>query len=368
LTTPLPVDSEDVTAVVRAAATCTWWLPPGPRNSISDVPGVRVGHATLYEPECGVCTGITLVVPSDDVVLHPLTAAVHVINGYGKSVGLMQINELGELESPIAITGVFSVPSVHAAVQAWLMRADPAIGAEGSARSVNSIVLECNDAHMNDPRAGTIGEDELAAAFADAEINEKRFGTIGAGVGMTTFGCSGAVGTASRRMPTEDGEATLGVLVLTNFGQLEDLVVAGVPVGRRLGSQTSIESIDQSRETDGSVIVIVAIDVPLAQAQLERLAKRAQNALARTGCITAGTSGEVVLAFSTSREQPGRPVRWQRQLDIAFRAVGEAVEEAVLAGLLSASDVTGRGGRRQAAFPTEQLQELLNLRVAADAG
>ena len=373
--------SSSVTAIIRHAVTSAWRLPSGPTNTVVDVAGVRLGHATLYDPDQGICTGVTALHPAPDVLAAPLTAAVHVINGYGKSVGLMQIEELGELETPILLTGVFNVARVHAALVDWLLRADPTLGDAPTGRSVNAVVLECNDGYMNDPRVGRIGPESVEAALAEATAGVTgeaasgaadgtgeaasgaagegmagagatvRLGTVGAGIGMSTFGYAGAIGSASRRWPLpEGGDATVGVLVLSNYGRAEDLVIAGRPMG-------SAEPSD-GRSLAGSCIIVIATDLPLAQAQLKRVARRAQNGIARTGGITASGSGEVVVAFTTSRRPPLRPDRGQDQLDLVFRAVGEAVEEAVLAGLLSASDVRGREGRSQRAFPAERLAVL----------
>jgi D-aminopeptidase len=340
------------TAAVRALrsiATPTWRFEPGPNNAITDVPGVRVGHCTVKDAGADACTGVTVVTARPDVTRRPLPAAVHVINGYGKSAGLMQIEELGELESPIALTGVFGVPSVLEALVEHLMDADPRIGAADSGRSVNAVVLECNDSRMNDPRRTRPGAVELRQAFADRREDVVAQGAVGAGSGMTTYGFAGGIGSASRRMATPAADHHIGALVLTNFGRREDLLVAGRPIGRLLTEEPS------PPDPGGSVIVVLATDLPVGAQQLKRLARRAQNGLARVGCTTSSGSGEVVLAFSTSE---GGSVS-VGTLDTAFRAAAEAVEEAVLSSIFHAEPVVGRAGRQQEPFPVRRLPELM---------
>lgn len=319
----------------------TWRLPSGPDNAITDVPGVLVGHATVTDPARGVATGVTVVVP-EGVEGDPLPAASHVINGYGKSAGLVQVDELGVIESPVAMTSVFAAPAVQAAMLRRRLADDPGVGAEERARSVNLVVLECNDGHLNDPRVHTCGEEELDAALAAASAEPPAQGTVGAGTGMSTFGLSGGFGTASRVIETTAGTHTVGVALVSNYGRWGDLTIGG----RLVQGAAAPPRATHGSEAPGSVVIVVATDAPFDQATLRRLAVRAQNGLARTGCITAHGSGEIVLAFSTERD--ARPQQRHRpaDLDLAFRAVAECVEEAVLSGLLHASPVTGRAGRR----------------------
>jgi D-aminopeptidase len=338
------------TRALQSIAQRTWHLEPGRNNAITDVPGVRVGHATVNDPGAGACTGVTVVTARPDITMRPLPAAVHVINGYGKSTGLMQIDELGELESPIALTGVFGVPTVLQALVEHLMDVDPRIGAADSGRSVNAVVLECNDSRMNDPRRSRPGMTELQQAFMDARDDVVVQGAVGAGTGMTTYGFSGGIGSASRRITSPSSEHHLGALLLTNFGRREDLVVAGRPIGRLLSEQPS------EPDPGGSVIVIIATDLPVGAQQLKRLARRAQNGLARAGCTTSSGSGELVLAFSTSESGSLSG----EALDTAFRAAAETVEEAVLSSIFHAQPITGRAGRRQEPFPVQRLPELMD--------
>lgn len=337
------------TAELRRLMGPAWRFAPGAANGITDVAGVTVGHSTLSSPELGICTGVTVVDPCRDVVRHPVPAAVHVINGYGKSVGLMQIEELGELESPIALTGVFGVPDVLRALVGHLLAEEPDLGSEESGRSVNAVVMECNDSRMNDPRVAAPGAAEVAEAIRGAAGGPVPQGPVGAGAGMSTFGFAGGIGTASRVLPLDGAGHHIGALVLTNFGRREDLVIAGRPVGQLLPEKITAPGLG------GSVIVILATDLPANCAQLKRLARRAQNGLARTGCSTSGSSGEVVLAFSTERG-PDLP---KETLDLAFTAVAECVEEAVLNSLCHSVQIRGRAGRSREPFPADRLPELL---------
>ncbi|NJC83557.1 P1 family peptidase [Planosporangium mesophilum] len=330
-----------------------WRFAPGAANGITDVAGVTVGHSTLLDPEQGTCTGVTVVQPCPGVVHRPVAAAVHVINGYGKSVGLMQIEELGELESPIALTGVFGIPDVLRALVDHLLVEDPDLGSEKSGRSVNAVVMECNDSRMHDPRITRPGAAEVAEAIRGASTGPVPQGPVGAGVGMSTFGFAGGIGTSSRVLPLDGSAHHIGALVLTNFGRREDLVIAGRPVGQQLLPATATAA-----SLGGSVIVVLATDLPTTSAQLKRLARRAQNGLARTGCTTSGSSGEVVLAFSTARG----PDLAREPLDLAFAAVAECVEEAVLNSLCHSVRVHGRADRFREPFPVERLPELLGAR------
>lgn len=318
----------------------SWRHQPGPLDAITDVPGVSVGHASAYRPEVGSCSGVTCVMPAPDVVTAPVPAAVHVINGYGKSVGLTQIEELGTLESPIVLTSVFALPRLHAALADWLMTADPTVGHPDHRRSANAVVLECNDAYLHDPACGWPDASHLRTAMRRLAGGAVEEGTVGAGVGMCTFGLSGAIGTASRVWESPDvGRHTLGAMVLTNFGLWGDLLVAGEPIQRRPMPATVPQI-----ESAGSVIVLLATDATADAWLLRRVARRAQNGLARTGCMTAGRSGEIVIAFGTrGAPPPGTP---GTDDDTLFRVTAEAVEAAVLSGLRHATAMPGRLGRR----------------------
>lgn len=329
---------------LRRTVGAHWRHPSGRRQSITDVPGVRVGHAARTDPRQGLCTGVTVVDPFAGRP-GPLPAAVHVINGYGKSAGLMQVAELGELESEIVLTGVYGVGRVLDALVARHLAADPELGDAAKGRSFNGVVLECNDTHLNDPRVGVAGPDELDRAMG-ATDTDFVLGPVGAGSGMRTFGWSGGIGTASRLLPGTDGHRpTIGVLTLSNFGRPEDLLLAGraLPDADR--------PVD-GREGDGSVIIVVATDLVVDPDQLARISRRVQNGLARTGCRTTDGSGELVLAVGTA-ETRGRADR--SQLGPAFDAVAECVEESIWSALWHSTPVQGRDGRQQPAFPRHLL-------------
>jgi D-aminopeptidase len=329
--------------------------PSGPANAITDVRGVRVSSVTMRDPVAGHCTGLTLVDPGTGIYRSPLPAACHVINGYGKSTGLMQIRELGQLESPLALTGVFGVPSVLGAMNRHLMREYPEIGSTERSISVNSVVLECNDSHLHDPRTVHPGDTELARAVDTLAGGPITMGAVGAGAGMRTFGFAGGIGSASRVLELTGGTGSrdstmLGVLTLSNFGSTDEFLTAGRPVGRILASREK----PTARATGVSVITVIATDLPATPHDLGRLARRVQNGLARLGGTTDNGSGEVVVAFSTGRaaREAARP--WApRVLNAMFAAVTEAVEESVLRALLSAEDAHGRDGRVQPALTAD---------------
>ena len=317
----------------------SWRLPSGPARAITDVPGVLVGHATVVDASRGVATGVSVVVPPE-IEDRALPAACHVINGYGKSSGLVQIDELGTLESPIAFASVFAVAAVQDALLRRRLAADPTVGGARGGRSVNLAVLECNDAGLNDPREHRCGEEELADALAAAGKGPVAQGTVGAGTGMSTFGLSGGFGTASRVFGLggrDHRSYHLGAALVSNFGRWGDLTIGG----QLVQPNHEVPGVDAP---DGSVVIVVATDAPFDSATLRRVCVRAQNGLARTGCLTAHGSGELVVAFSTARESVRTPD--PELLNEAFRAVAEAVEEAVLSGLAHAEPVTGREGRR----------------------
>ncbi len=311
----------------------------GMTSGITDVPGVRVAHVTLSQDAPVVRTGVTCVLPHHrDLLAHPVPAAVHVVNGYGKPVGLSQVVELGELEAPVLLTGTLAVGAVHEGAVRELLGRHPDLGRPAT---VNPVVLECNDGRLHDARTLAVrpahAEAAVRAARTAGEGHPIGQGAVGAGTGMVAFGWKGGIGTAS--VPVQDDgrvRATLGALVLTNMGRPEDLVVHGRRVGARGGEPVA-------GPADGSVVVLLATDARLDARQLGRLARRAQNGLARTGVPTAHGSGEFVLAWSTgsTTDAPRRDGGW---LTPWFDAVAEVVEEAVLSSLRHACATTGLDG------------------------
>jgi len=340
-------------------------LPHGPKNAITDVQGVAVGHETVTSESGAVQTGVTVVIPHDgNVFREKVIAGCHVINGFGKTTGLVQVMELGQLESPIALTNTFSIPAVTEGLLDFLLESDSAIGA--TTGSVNTVVAECNDAFLNDLRGRHVRREHVARALAAATVAQIEQGAVGAGRGMSAFGLKGGIGTSSRRVPSDTGESTIGVLVLSNFCQLEELVIAGRPVGRWLADERS----ETARPPDGgSIIIVVATSVPVSARQLGRLLHRVQNGLARTGSSSAHYSGEVVIGFTTAARIPHSGEGYSRQiailreespvLDPLFQAVTEATEEAVLNSLFNAETVVGHNGARYEGFPNERLGEFM---------
>lgn len=319
-------------------------------GSITDVAGVRVGHVTLATEAPVARTGVTCVLPHErDLLAHPVPAAVHVVNGYGKPVGLSQVAELGELEAPILLTGTFAVGAVHEGALRELLGRHPELGRPST---VNPVVLECNDGRLSDLRALPVHPAHAVAAVTAARRtvpgHPVEQGAVGAGTGMVAFGWKGGIGTSSVRVGgAVEPSGTLGALVLTNMGRPEDLVVGGAAVGLLGAAADGPVPLppDGPAPADGSVVVLLATDAPLDARQLGRLARRAQNGLARTGVRTAHGSGEFVLVWSTAGTS-GASRRDGSWLDPWFDAVADVVEEAVLASLRHARTTTGRGGVR----------------------
>jgi D-aminopeptidase len=319
--------------------------PPGPLNAITDVAGVRVGHTTVARGD-SINTGVTAILPhGGNPFRDKVPAAIVVGNGFGKLAGSTQVNELGELESPIVLTCTLCVPRAADAVLTWLL----ALPGNEDVRSANPLVGETNDGFLNNIRARPITEADVLSAIRGATGGPVVEGAVGAGRGTVAFGWKGGIGTSSRRLPAERGGWTLGVLVQTNFGG--DLTIGGAPVGRELRREGG-------RGTgDGSIIMVVATDAPLDHLRLERLAKRALAGLARTGSSFSNGSGDYVIAFSTWRptDRPDRrftdgPLEavtndWMSPL---FQAAIEATEEAIYNSLLRAETVRGYRGEVRA--------------------
>lgn len=327
-------------------------LPHGPRNKISDVPGVTVGHCTLAQGE--IQTGVTALLPHQGDVFHEkLLAASYVINGFGKTTGLVQIDELGTLETPILFTNTLSVGTAETALVKYMLARNPDICE--TTGSVNPVVCECNDSGLNDIRGLHVTEEHVFAALADCRADFAE-GAVGAGRGMRCHGLKGGIGSASRQLEL-DGECyTLGALVLSNHAVFDDLVVAGTPI------RTLLEEKIPPHEDKGSIITVLATDIPLSERQLRRLCRRALVGLSRTGSYCGNGSGEIVIAFTTANRVPHDkatdilPLRMLHDdaINPLFRAVAECVEESVLSSLLHAETVTGHHGRT-----VQSLSELL---------
>jgi len=325
-------------------------LASGARDAITDVAGITVGHCTLAAGN--VQTGVTVVQPhSGDPYRDKVPSAAVVLNGFGKSVGLVQVAELGVLETPIALTNTFSVPAVAQAQIRQCIAANPECGR--SLPTVNPLVFECNDGFLNDIQRMAVTEQHYLDAHASTGLDVGQ-GAVGAGRGMSCFGLKGGIGTASRR--TADGAHLLGALVLANYGRLPQLLVAGHPVGRQL---TRASGDGATGAEKGSVIVLLATDAPLDARQLRRLALRAGAGLARTGSVFGHGSGDIALAFSTAYTMPHLPQRpmpaiamlHDALLDDLFEAAADACEQAVLHALWHATAVTGRDRHQRSALP-----------------
>jgi D-aminopeptidase len=328
-------------------------LPAGPRNAITDVAGVTVGHCTLADGACQ--TGVTVIRPhAGNVYVDKVPAAATVLNGFGKSIGLVQVDELGVMETPIALTNTFSVGALAQAQIRAAIAANPEIGRKWP--TVNPLVFECNDGYLNDIQAMAVQPSHYDHALAAASEDFAQ-GAVGAGRGMSSFGVKGGIGTASRVA----GAYTVGALVLSNFGTPESLIYGGQPLGaalvRRLAEDVAPEK--------GSIIMIVATDAPLDARQLRRLSLRAGAGLARTGSVFGHGSGDIALAFSTAYTvphladvpMPAVPMVHESRLDPLFRAAADSVEQAIVHALWHAETVAGRDGHTRRAL-REWMREL----------
>ena len=363
----------------RAIGLAPGVLPPGRLNAITDVEGVRVGHATLLKG-ADVRTGVTAVLPhGGNLFQEKVPAAVFVGNGFGKLMGSTQVEELGELETPVLLTSTLNVARAADALLDWVL----ALPGNEEARSVNAVVAETNDGFLNDIRGRHVGREEVFAALKGARGGEVAEGSVGAGTGTIAFGFKGGIGTSSRVLPAARGGYTVGVLVQTNYGGV--LTMNGAPVGKELGRYYLREDLEPARAAsptaragsrpaapqdvaDGSVIVVVATDAPLDARNLRRLAARAMLGLARTGSPSTQGSGDYVIAFSTApslrvRHGDAGPRRGEvlsnEAMSPLFLACVEATEEAVYNSLLKATTVRGRAGHAAEALPIDRTIEIL---------
>lgn len=319
-------------------------MRPGPLNAITDVAGVTLGHRTLRED--GLLTGFTALLPHEgNLFRRKVRAAVDVINGFGKSAGLMQLAELGQIETPLLLGNTLAVGTGFDALATRALAANPDIGRETG--TVNPVVLECNDGYLSDIRARALTQADAFAALDAAAPGPVAEGAVGAGAGMSAFGFKGGIGTASRRFDLDGAAYTLGVLALANFGNAGDLVL---PDGRR-----PVPPDVEPQNERGSVILVVATDVPLESRQLHRIARRGGAGLARLGAFWGNGSGDIAVAFSTAdpiaHDQPADlvPLRAlnENRIDTLFRAAAEATQEAVLNAMIAAPATTGRDGHHR---------------------
>jgi D-aminopeptidase len=352
-------------------------LPTGPLNAITDVPGVNVGQTTIISGE-NVRTGVTAILPhSGNLFQEKVPGAVYVGNGFGKLAGSTQVNELGEIETPILLTSTLAVPKTADFLLDYML----ALPGNENVQSINPLVAETNDGFLNDIRGRFITRDDVFNAIKNARSGPVDEGTVGAGTGTVAFGWKGGIGTSSRKLPASLGGFTLGVLVQTNFGGV--LTIDGTPVGVELGKyflKDALSSADATpfnkiphsefrdpHSADGSIIIVIATDAPLDHRQLRRLAERAMSGLARTGSSMTNGSGDYAIAFSSALENRVRANENLRSVKVLgndamsplFQAVIETTEEAIYNSLLRATTVTGRDKRTIEALPIDKVTEIL---------
>lgn len=347
-------------------------LGTGEHNAITDVRGVRVGHSTIIEGrgalvpgEGPIRTGVTAILPHErDLFLEKVTGAIVQINGFGEVTNSQQVAELGVLEGPLMITNTLNVPRVADAVIDWSLERNAEMGV--ATWGVSPIVAETSDSYLNDIRGRHVRKEHVYEAISSARSGPVIEGAVGGGTGMICYDFKGGVGTASRVLPEDEGGFTVGVLVQTNFGSRIKLRVDGVPVGRELADYD--ERIE--RESQGSVIIVIATDAPATSRQLRRMGMRATHGLARTGTHGGNTSGDFAIAFSTTRNRPHHSnadtlylpqvVEDSNLINWLFDAVVEATEEAVLNSLFRAETMIGRDNRIVYALPIEETVEIMN--------
>ena len=339
-------------------------LPTGLLNAITDVTGVLVGHTTIIRGD-NIRTGVTAVLPNGGNLFRAkVPAAIFVGNGFGKLMGSTQVNELGEIETPILLTSTLSVPRVADFLLDYML----SLPGNEDVQSVNPIVAETNDGYLNDIRGRHIARDDVLLAIKNARNGPVEEGSIGAGTGTVAFGFKGGIGTSSRKLPDKLGGYTVGVLVQTNFGGV--LTINGAPVGRELGKYYLKEDLGASSASpDGSVIIVIATDAPVDARNLKRMAARAMMGLARTGAAGSNGSGDYAIAFATASDlrisNPKDRVGSYSQKVLAndavsplFLAVIEATEEAIYNSLFRATTTTGRGHTVEA-LPIDKTLEIL---------
>jgi D-aminopeptidase len=343
-------------------------LRSGPWDAITDVPGVRVGHTTLSRGS-EIRTGVTVIIPHEgNLFQQKVPGAVHIGNAFGKLIGSTQVNELGEIETPIALTSTLSTARVADALITYMLN----LKGNENVQSVNPLVGETNDGFLSDIRSRPINEGDVLSAIANARTGSVEEGCVGAGTGTVAFGFKGGIGTSSRQLPEELGGYTVGVLVQSNFGGI--LTIAGAPIGQELKQyylrdyvERPAQASERSGDPNGSIMIVVATNAPIDHRNLDRLAARALIGLGRTGSSASNGSGDYVIAFSNSpdvriemgaREYHPRTLLGNESMSPLFEAVIEATEEAIYNSLLKATNTTGRGHTVKA-LPIDTTKELL---------
>jgi D-aminopeptidase len=372
--TVMPIRSrqtQDSRPRVRAAGVKVGILPTGPLNAITDVNGVLVGHTTIIRGN-DVRTGVTAVLPHPaNLFREKVPGAVFVGNGFGKLMGSTQVNELGEIETPILLTSTLSVPRAADLLLDYML----SLPGNEDAQSVNPLVAETNDGYLNDIRGRHLTREDVLACIKNAKSGPVEEGSVGAGTGTVAFGFKGGIGTSSRKLPDKLGAFTVGVLVQSNFGGV--LTINGAPVGRELGKYYLKDELsgqtqkheDRAGVADGSIIIVIATDAPVDARNLKRMAARAMMGLARTGAAGTNGSGDYAIAFATSpdvrltKPKDGVGIYSPKLLvndsmSPLFLAVIEATEEAIYNSLFRATTITGRGHTVEA-LPIERTMEIL---------
>lgn len=338
-------------------------LPTGNWNTITDVAGVKVGHVTLIEGD-DIRTGVTAVLPHGaNLFQEKVPAGIVVGNGFGKLIGSTQVEELGQVETPIILTNTLCAPRAAEAIIDWTLIQE---GNE-SVRSINPLVGETNDGLLNNIRRMAITKEHVLQAIQNATTGPVQEGCVGGGTGTVCFGWKGGIGTSSRVLPKKLGGYTVGALVQTNFGGV--LQMHGIPVGRELGQYYLKEQLDDA-SADGSVMIVLATDAPLSDRNLKRLAKRGLAGLARTGASMSNGSGDYVIAFSTHEEvrrtQERRSKVWfypevpNDLMSPLFQSAIETTEEAIHNSLCMAESMTGNGGVTVEELPLKRLEDLID--------
>lgn len=346
-------------------------FPLGPKNSITDVPGVKVGHTTIIEgtgkrkPGTGpVRTGITAIIPSENVYMERVIAGAHILNGAGEVSGLIQIQEWGLIETPILLTNTLSVGRVSDSCVKWMSERYPEMGSLYEV--VIPVVGECDDSFLNDSVGRHIRERHVISALDSVSEEMVPEGSVGAGTGMVCCDFKGGIGSSSRVVMVDQQPLTIGLLVLTNFGRIDDLRILGVPAGKKLAP--TFAALRKRSDNFGSIIAVLATDLPLSRIQLTWLCKRAALGIGRCGSFASYTSGEIIVGFSTANKVPREPQSAIQQvdrmhdqfMDDSFEATIEATEEAIINSLLNNHDMIGANDHFVPALPIDRLQTIMH--------
>jgi D-aminopeptidase len=346
-------------------------FPSGPKNSLTDVPGVKVGHSTIIEGtgrrRAGngpVRTGVTAIIPHNNIYMQRLMSGAHILNGAGEVSGLIQIQEWGLIETPILLTNTLSVGRVSDSCVKWLSEKYPDMG--DAYDVVIPVVGECDDSFLNDAVGRHIKQKHVFEALDSASTEMVPEGSVGAGTGMVCCDFKGGIGSASRVIKVDDKQFTIGILVNTNFGRIGDLRILGIPAGRKL--LASFAALKKRSDNYGSIITVLGTDLPLSRFQIAWLCKRAALGIGRCGSFAAYTSGEICVGFSTANEVLREPKLGLQQftyildqfMDDAFEATIEATEEAIINSLINNHDMVGANENFVPAIPVDKLMAVMH--------